>query len=138
MGISTQRLLVMIVAINLIISISYAIYETPRIVDYGVYGETISLGETSASQVESETSNVFPDNLQVEGSYTNALRMGSVIFKIFIRGLAPFPFMTQGLASGQLQTLVTMLAWALQIFQSITYMIIIVEIYMIFKNKKQS
>lgn len=134
MGVSTQRLLIMVIAINLVLSLSYAIYEAPRTIDYGLFGETIDLGDTSALQVEDETSNVFPDNLQVEGSYTNALRMGAVIFKLFIKGMVALPFTKRGLGEG----LGTIVVYGLLIFKALMYMLIIIELYMLYKNKKNS
>lgn len=132
MGISTQRLLIIVIAINLIMSLSYAIYEAPRVIDYGVFSESIDLGETSATNIESETSRIAPENLQEEGSYTNALRVGSIIFGLFIRGMVALPFSTDGLGTGLEVIVIT----ALIIFKSLMYMLIILELYMLYKNKK--
>lgn len=134
MGVSTQRLLIMVIAINLVLSLSYAVYEAPREIDYGLFGETIDLGETSGLSVEGETASVAPDNLQEEGSFMNALRVGSIIFGLFIRGMVALPVNPAGLGSG-LERLIT---YALLIFKSLMYMLIIIELYMLYKNKKSN
>lgn len=134
MGVSTQRLLMVVIAINLVLSLSYAIYETPRTIDYGLFGETIDLGGNTATSVEGEGSSVAPESLQEEGSFTNALRMGSIIFTLFVRGMIALPFNTAGLGSG----LEKMIVFGLLLFKSLMYMLLVIEIYMLFKNKKSS
>ena len=64
----------------------------------------------------------------------NALRVGSVIFGLFIRGMVMIPVTTEGLGTG----LGTLVVYGLLTFKALMYMLIIIELYMVFKNKKNS
>jgi len=132
MGVSTQRLLILVIGINLILSLSFAIYEAPRAVNYGIFGETIDLGENSASITEGESASVSPANLQEEGSFGSSLRMGRTIFNLFVRGLVSLPFDS----TTYTDPLTKIFAIMLILFRVAFGVLLILELYLLYKNKK--
>lgn len=133
MGVSTQRLLMIIIGINLILSLAFSISGDPRNLDYGVFGENIDLGDNLANNLDNERASVNPQNLQEEGSFGGVLSMGWAVMKIFARGLVPLPLFTDAFSGTPLMRLVSiilLLLWALM------YMLLVIEAYKFFKNRK--
>lgn len=134
MATSTQRLLMIVIAINLLMSVAFAVYEAPRTVDYTLFGETIDLGETTAGSLESEGQGGSPEHLQEEGSIGNVIRMGGLLINLFFRGLVGIPMNTAGLGQG-IESLAFL---SLLLFKSLMYMLLTYEAYAFFKNKKNT
>lgn len=123
----------MVITINLVLSLAFAISGAPRTIDYGLFGETIDLGDNVANSLDGERTSVNPENLQEEGSFGGVLRMGWNVMKIFARGLVALPF-TAGMFSGdpisKAGGVVLLFFWALM------YMLLAIEAYKFFKNRK--
>jgi len=113
---------------------AFAIYEAPTTIDTGVFGETVNLGESVSTSTQAETARIVPSTLQEEGSFGNAIRLGGLIFKIFIRGLVGLPIDPNGLGNGLEQLAFIVLV----MFKAVMYMLIILEIYLVIKNRKQT
>ena len=132
MGLSTQRLMILVLAINLMISVAYGIYENPTLFDESAVSGMVDVGNRLSTDISGESTSIQPENLQVEGSFGNAIRMGTTLFKLFIRGMNPFPF-NEDTYTDPLDIII---AWGLMIFRVFIYVLISIELYMILKNRK--
>ena len=133
MGMSTQRLLVIVLAINLLFSFAFAINQAPTTFDSEVFGELVEIGEDSGTRFETEGGNTVSTNLQEEGSFGRALLMGATIFGLLIKGMVWVPF-EEGLGGGLTGIAIT----ALILFRVFMIVLIGMEVYMLLKNRKNS
>ena len=137
MAFSTQRLLVMIIAINLIISLSFAIYETPSYTETtafwnqidGTFGETVGLGDYAADRSETEAGAVAPEGSQEISGFGSAIRMGTTVMGLLVRGLVALPFTTTVEFSDPIMRIA---GFGLITLWSLMYMLIALEVFMLF------
>lgn len=133
---STQKLIITIFLINLFIGMAHSAYETTTydstFLDnkVGQYDEFTDQFENEDQNEPSKDTNDFSDN-----SYGSTISWGRIIFKTFVDGINPF-------STSQTSTYETDLEKnimdALSVFRVLMYIIIIVELYMLIKNKKNS
>jgi hypothetical protein len=134
--ISTQRLLMIVIGINLIIGLAGSIYVNPALYD----SSHLSVEQSLYEQYGSEFANDDPfsgvtnrDSLQ-ESSIGNSLSWGKILLDIFLNGINPFSFKPNDFNTAIEQ----IVAQILVLFRSLMYILLIVEIIMFFKNKKSS
>lgn len=134
--ISTQRLIMIVVLINLMTGIVGNIYIKPT-----TYDNNIIAGEEDYSQQYSENllqedkySGIRNRGYDSEQSIGNSITLGSNIWDIIIDGVNPLSVHPNMFESD----IEKMFAIILSMFRLLLGIILIVEIYMIFKNRKQS
>jgi len=138
---NTQRLLMIVLAINLMLSMSLAIYQAPTTInlhgqeDYSyVFGETINLGNYTAQRTENEGSSVTPENLQEEGTWGSSLGMGTTITTLFFRGLIENPYNEED----QTDPITKLFVIILKLFRRLFGILLAIEIFFIIKNRKNT
>jgi hypothetical protein len=132
MGISTYRILGIIIAINLIMSIGIGIYENPTGIDLSIVDTSISITDQYASDIDDLDVNIRPDSIQEEGTVGSQTSMSLTILKLLARGMNPLPLGRETFDD----PFDTILALGLGIIRGIMIIIIGVLIFDKFKNKK--
>lgn len=131
---STQRLLIMLISINLIISMAIGITINPRnfsdsdVTDYSNrldYNALNLIGEEESTSAES---------LNEEGTFGSAGSMGKNVFSLFIKGLDPLPFKNIAHEDDVIKIIIILLT----LFRALIGIIIILEVIMLLKNSKSS
>lgn len=130
MATNTTRLLVMIIAINIVITLAVMTYDSSF--DSSQIDTFLDLGDRYADDLSGEGSQVVPDRLEEEGSFGNAIRMGLKIFELFVKGLSPFPVSPNAMTD----PIGIILAYGLGLFRVFMYMIIGLAVYDKLKNRK--
>jgi hypothetical protein len=132
MASSTQRLLLLVLVINLMFSMSIAIYEAPRVADYGVFTEITEVGLDTSDRVENESAITAPSSLNEESTFGSAIRMGLTVLKILLRGLNPFPTSLDATED----PLTDLVGYTFMIFRLLFIVLLAIEIYLVIKNRK--
>jgi hypothetical protein len=134
--ISTHRLILLFIGINLIIGIASAIYENPAIYNDNFLSVEQGLYEDFGADFVTEDSlnGIQSENTLQETSVGNSLSWGKILFDVFVQGINPFSFMP-----GDFDTMAEQIAAQLLIlFRALMSILIVIEAIMFFKNKKSS
>ena len=132
MGLTTQRLLVIIIALNLFTQVGIEIYNGNSL-NFDRFETDRQLNEEIA-QTQFESSTSFQTNTEIGNTIGNTLKMGWNVLSIFAKGLIPYPFNI-----GDFDTQIEQgVAAVLIMFKSIALALISLEVYMLIKNKKTS
>lgn len=137
--ITSQRLIIMLIICNIMIGLSLEIYSNPHELDMsGINGDITTL-ETVESQFNEEGTiygNIDNPSSQTtqENTIGNTIKMGWIILKVLIKGISPIPITRDGWANAIESTIST----GLILFRSLIYVITALEIYFIYKNKKNT
>lgn len=135
--ISTQKIIAMIILVNIIMAIAIEFSRRDENSNYLqiIDAETNSI-ETSQEEFESEEGiwgSIKSEASQVyEGTIGNVIKWGKVIVDIFLKGLNPFSIRP----SQYNNNLEKLVAYLILIARLIMVVIVMVEIYSYFKNKK--
>ena len=136
--ISSQRLMLIIIALNMLIGFTGEIYHNPT----GYSSTTATIEQALMEEYEQEFQSEeglwgtvkATANKIYENTIGNVVSWGRIIFKVFIDGINPFSFT----ASDFSHPVEKQFANILVLFRSLMTAILILEGYMIFKNKKSS
>lgn len=135
---STHRLLIMLIAMNMMIGIAVSIYNSPQTLDtkqMEVENEKLEESEEYAEEEQSIWGSIKASAEKgYESTIGNPIRWGWTILRIFIRGINPFSFMPSDFTNEIEQEI----ARVLILIRSLITTITIIEGYMVFKNDKQS
>ena len=134
--ISTQRLLMIVIGLNLIIGLAGSIYQNPTIYDDNHLSVEQSLYEQYGENFKDDDafSGVKNRDYQQETSIGNSLSWGKILLDVFLNGINPFSFTPNDFDTNVEQIVAQMLV----IFRSLMYILLLVEVIMFFKNKKSS
>lgn len=134
--ISTQRLLMITIGINLLIGLVSAAYGNITAFDEDDFTTQICGIEDKVNQFDSsdEYSGVTNREFQQETSIGNPISWGKVLLDTFRCGLNPFGFTANDFE----HTMEKMVAFIIMLFRSLMWILLILEIYLLFKNKKAS
>lgn len=131
--ISTQRILVMILLMNMITGLSMDLYLNNSSNSYDRLDEIQELGnEQLEGFIQEENAPTTNAIIGQEFTWGNALKMTGRIFVIFIRGIVPIPFQKNHFTT----TIESIIASIIATVQMMMYMLVILELYLVFKNKK--
>jgi hypothetical protein len=136
--ISSQRLMLIIIVLNMMLGFVGEIYHNPT----GYSDTTATVEQQLLEEYEAEYKSdeglwgtvKATANKIYENTIGNVVSWGNIIFKVFINGLNPFSFT----ASDFNHPVEKAFANLLVLFRSLMTAILILEGYMIFKNKKSS
>lgn len=134
--ISTQRLILIILFMNIAIGIAGSIYQNPTFYEEDYFYEDNTLYENYGTNFkDSDThSGIVNREQQYEVSIGNSIEWGEITLNILWNGLNPFSFTANDFNSD----IEKVFANVLILFRSLMYIIIIIEVYMFFKNKKNT
>lgn len=134
MATSTQRLMLIILVLNLVIGLAGAIYKQET------YTDEILTPDEEIAQAMGENI-INPANLGggfsndiYGGSVGNPFQWGRGLWNIFWYGVTPFPFITAMFST----TTEAAIASGLLLFRLWSYVIIGLEFFLIMKNKKST
>ena len=136
MAMTTQRLIMMVVAINLLIGIGVTLHESSNF-DTTRISTEVNILENFEAEIESNSStqaikrvtNTLEDN-----TAGNTIGLGGTILKVFTRAINPLSFTPTDFEDQLSQTL----AWLLILFRSFLILLVGFELYLVLKNKKTS
>lgn len=136
MAVSTHRLILMFVMLNLIIGIAGTAYYSPRSRNTNVITEYTDLGGEWEDELTSEdakwgtaksTSNQF-----TETTVGNTFTIGKFIWNVFWMGINPFSI-RPSMVDTDIEKII---AYILEWFRSLLMIVIALEAYFVFKNRK--
>lgn len=134
----TQRLIMIIISINLIIGFVDSINDSPTTWNSNQIGTEIDLMEEQEAEFESEEgvwgSVKSSEDRIYENTIGSPIKWGWVLLKTFTRALNPFSFSPSDFETDSEKAL----AWVLTFFRCLMIMLVSIEGYMFFKNKKNS
>lgn len=132
--INTQKLLIIILLMNLVIGLTTDIYKNPSDYTNNRIDNEIDSRTDFASNVKTEETapSLHSATVLLENTVTNTVRMGTILFRVFIEGLNPFPISRNLVRTDFEKNIYT----GLQYFRALMYILIATEIYMVFKNRK--
>lgn len=134
--ISTQRLIMIIIGINLIMGLIGSIYKNPTLYNDDFIDNEQNYYEKSGNDFKDDdpyTGVKNQDYIQ-ENSIGNSLSWGKILLDIFLGSINPFSFSKQDFDTNIEKIAVQVLG----IFRSLMSLLIIIEVIMFFKNKKSS
>jgi hypothetical protein len=129
--ISTQRLIAIVVLINLFTTIATMAYSSPTTFNQRAFDGTIEMGNEFANQASQDGEESTSINWQQESSAGNGVFMSLRFLGIFATGFVALP--TQMFGSNMLDDL---LAIGMILFRLLMWLLIGIEIYMVLKNRK--
>lgn len=134
--ITSQRLLIILIVINLLVGIGGAIYQEKNDINYEqLNNQTATLENYNIELGQEENSIAQQSQYQLqEGTFGNGLRMSAKIFYLFAAGLRPFPFEKDTFGTFIEQ----IIAAALVFLKGLMYALAGMELYMLIKNRKTS
>ena len=134
MGMNTQKLIVLILATNIVMSMVTAIVFEPTTFDNTIFEKYMDYGNDISEQGRNQELNIQrAEGVQSEQSAGNLMNMGILIYKIMANGLSPIP----AFGIGEISDPVEGLAYgALSIFRLFLYALISLELYQLIKNRK--
>lgn len=132
--VSTQNLIMVLIAINLCVGMGLHAENNPDVFEFIDTDTENQQGEEINEYLQAEETNRRPSaTTQLEdASKGNALTMGGQIFNIFLDGLSPFPI-KRDMVDTQIEK---MLVTLLNFFKYLMWALILIELYMVYKNKK--
>lgn len=129
----TTGMIVLLIFINLITSVSYAIYENPTTFQSETVTDTISIGADYGNNFSADNNQQGQQQgLLVEGTVGNAIRMGISIVSLFTIGIHPFSTPTTNA-----NVLDKLFMFAMMLFRAVMWILIGIEAYIFFKNRGQ-
>lgn len=134
---STQRLLIMIMMINLIVAVATEITANPTLASTSHLENTIQQSnEYSISVTEEADVDVMqrPDSPTSDPTPLNTWNVGGTFISILIKGLVPWPIWY----TNHETIIEEVFAWSMGILQAIMYIIVTAEIYLVIKNRKST
>lgn len=135
--ITSQRLIIILVMFNILTGIVTQIYNNPTtssIENSQVITEADSINEKViiANNDDSKYGGITSENLVSEQSIGNPISWGNILLNIFTKGFNPISVMPT-----TSDTVIEQIAISILILiKSLLYIILLIEIYFIFKNKK--
>lgn len=145
MAINTQRLMIIIITINIVISLMFAMYQAPNAIGFSsdswradiqsVLGDTIELGENTAVSTSAESSERVTEGSQEEGTWGDGIRMGATVVKLFVRGLVALPWTDDAFGEDPVMNIAGNM---LRLWWTLMYFLIALEIFLIIKNRKST
>lgn len=133
---STQRLIMIIIGINIIIGLVGAIYNEPTVYSSNRFTEAIDYNEQFGKDLDSEDKYSGTTNRDYDSETTigNSITTGSIIWDVFWTGLYPLS-VHPSMFETQIEKI---FANILIIFRALMWILIGVELYLFIKNKKTS
>lgn len=136
--ISTQRLLMITILINIVIALGVNLYLDPNSVDTGTLMNNVNILEERESEFQSEsattaTTKTVLDSV-TENTMGNTAKWGLTIFKMMINGINPLSITTGMVYTEGEKWMVRTLTLIRALFMAL----MIIEIYLLIKNKKAS
>jgi hypothetical protein len=120
----------------MIVGILGGIWLNPQSYDSNYFSVEKSIYEDYGQQMKNDDlyTSVKNTDIQQEPTIGNSLTWTKLVWDIFATGLNPFSF-----TPNDFNTPIEKIgAWMLMLFRSLMYILIIIEIIMLLKNKKQS
>lgn len=131
----TQNLLIFIIAFNLLTGAIMEFAISPTATQSSSINNFISDSQTFGGQVQNESAYSVPQSATyIEPTFGSGISMGKKLFDVFLKGITPIAL--QGTTPSN--NLEQVFLWGLQIFQGVMYMMILLEAYLVFKNRKSS
>lgn len=134
---STQRLFILIMLINLLIGIVVTFQDNPRATTYVVLDNQGNVIEQYAYEI-SDPSKLYSgtggDNQLNEVTIGNSISWGRTGISVLFNGIKPFPVK----ASDYNTDIEKVFVYALTAFRWFMYIIVIIEAIMFIKNRKTS
>lgn len=135
MAVSTQRIIFIVLVLNILVGIAYNIYENPTVVDTSYIDNDINQNDALGEQIKDETYwNQGQQGNLYEPTIGSPIKWGNVILDIFTKGMHPFTFKAEDFTT-QLEQ---MIAKVLTVFRGLLHILLILEIYLVIKNRKAS
>lgn len=134
MGVNSQRLLILVIAINIVIGLVTGIYYHPTAYRANEQDVITSITDDTYNTIKGEITNSQPTNDQIitESSYGNPITLGGEIIKSYFKGLVFQPIVDED------NTTLNKVNYGLTLFRGLMSYILILEIIFIFKNRKTS
>lgn len=137
--ISSQRLLMIIIGINLIIGITAEMYAHPttweNVTQLNTEKDIASDVEQDFVSEEGIWGNVKSTASRLyEGTIGSTIKWGSGLIKIFARGINPFSFSSKDFDTQIEKTIADIIVY----IRFLMTILIVFEIYQVFKNRKAS
>lgn len=136
--ISTQRLLIMVISLNLLMGTLAELFMEPTQFPTNQLTTEAQFAKDYENEFESDsgiwasikstTTNIW------EGTIGNPIKWGYTILRIFVRSALPLPFNESMFETQQEKYIAEGFNWFIHILQ----IVLIIEAYMVFKNKKTS
>lgn len=135
--ISSQRIITMIIGINLIIGMIMTGYNNPTEYNNEAVQNEISFIENSQNEYTDEDTGVWGTvkagaGRLYENTIGNVIKWGYIILSVFIRGINPLSINAGMFENQVLKLIANMILFT----RSIMVLVVIFEIYLVFKNKK--
>lgn len=134
--ISTQRILLILVCLNTVIGIAGDLYVQPTVYNAD---KLTDLEEYSTNLIDefnndqTQEANIRTQSTLQEPTWGSALQISTLIMTGFLKGITPFPFWT---STEDFNNVEQLIIGVLTIFQSLMYIILITEVFMLWKNRK--
>ena len=129
------RTAVLLILLNVIIGISFTIYENPLEPNYNFFDTTNALNYNVGDSFNEEEAGVQGLELQEEGSWGNAIRMGISLAGIFLSGLIRLPFADVSNQMTSSDPLVALLVTFILFFRAFTFVFTGFAIFKLIKAK---
>lgn len=135
--ISTQKLIILVIGLNLICGLA-SIFTNETAQEYDtrlqnisdIYEEEARLGSTN----DSVRGHLGGENIQETGLLSNPLVQGTTIWNILGSGINPFSINPADFNTNLEKTI----AWGIGFIRTILNLILILEFYLIIRNKKNT
>lgn len=137
MGISTQRLIIIVVLMNLLIGVVGEMYYEPDSFNTQKVEDEIGYLEQKEVEMESEEGlwgSVKSTASRIyESTIGDPIKWGGTIASIFIRGINPFYKAGIEYTNNEAETFTI---YMIGFLRTLIYLVLIVEMYFVWKNKK--
>ena len=133
MGVSSQRMIVMLLLLNTMIALAADMYDTPRTLNeqYLTREDVIARGYAEEFK-EEEPTVPTTDEQGYETTFGSGVSMGYTLIKAFFKGLVPYPITTSAYTTLPERVMV----FGLNALKMLFWVLFILEAYLIIKNRK--
>ena len=132
--INTHRIIAILLVINIFNSLALEMYQNPTTYSTSVFESSESDYKNETNYLKDVTANPERQDLETEGTILDTMKFGLKVVKIVARGINPF-----SINRTQTDTWVEKIILdIMSLFKFLFAILLIIEVYMIIKNKKTS